>query len=218
MSYLEDLNGKTISINGVALPDRKRLNIVSSATTGTDNPGTQSTDLAIVAGTVEDNTVTTAKIVDGAVTASKIDDPNGLDFAEGGTSTKAGYFDVTTVTDLADTGDTDITVDLSDLGDGMYIFTVNAVATAENASVYFYSYGFRARRSSSTLAGDGLTSPVFIPTEDGETEGSEYALTFSDDSGDLNVNLESAIGGGLFTNAIVCTALIFIPVPAAPVS
>lgn len=46
MSWLNDLKGKSIEVDGVPLPDRKKLRILGHAT-GADNPGEDATDVTI---------------------------------------------------------------------------------------------------------------------------------------------------------------------------
>ena len=163
-----------------------------------------STDLFPVVSGAETKKVTAAALAAGL--ASEV----------GGTSANIGYFDVSSVAAVADAGSDDVVVDLSTLGNGMYIFTVNAIAVDETGNIYVSSFGFRAIRNAGTLAGSGLASPVYIPTVNAETEPTQTAFTFSNASGNLNINFANTIGNGELMSAIVCTSLIYIPVPAAP--
>ena len=47
MSWLDDLLGKIVMLNGVAVPDRKRLNFVGSGLSVQDNPSSGTTDVTI---------------------------------------------------------------------------------------------------------------------------------------------------------------------------
>lgn len=56
MSYLDDLKGKTVSVNGTQMPDRKRLEITAPGAVASDSPASNATVLDLTSITFTDST------------------------------------------------------------------------------------------------------------------------------------------------------------------
>jgi len=233
MSYLDDLKGKTIAVNGVPVPDRKRLNIISSGSSVTDNAVTGTTDLSLI---VADYEITSGfsvigKSTTGAGLASEIvfganttlmrnasgnvaaETINTQKFLEGTTVTKAGYWASEEFINVLTDGFDQLDVDLgtAPLGNGSYRFTVSVSAT-QGANTYDWDYTLRAKRTAGTLAGAGLAAPTADAANDSLPAG--ITIVLSNASGNLNVLVDNATANTWhFT---VSVALVYVPYPVAP--
>lgn len=136
---------------------------------------------------------------------------NSVSFANdtsGSPTLKVAPQDVQSLTDIADAGDDTATVELTD-GDGIYLFTILVTAIDESSNEYLILRTIRGRLDSGTLT---LETAVDIDADD----SSDVAVTYADNSGDLDVKVDNDTGGTEAINATVATGWMFVPVPTAP--
>lgn len=123
-------------------------------------------------------------------------EPNDLVFNNNGTSTKSGFHQVSTVTSVLDGYEASLLFDLSSSGNGLYFFTVVIAANIENTGYKCSAYSFHCIRAGSSISGDEMDEPhdLLFNSMARTSSASELETTFSNSSGNLNIEVVNSSG------------------------